>query len=735
MADDNKNTVPTSEYEFTELNGKKVDMADAPDVVAYYEEKGICDSDFTMEDFYNSTAGGRTNIERILEMYTPEDKEKYKEGIDLEQPPKIKYGTRLVFPNKGIEVELQKTIGADIFMKQQEFNAFWTELQDKIMTDENYVPFSDFTDTNGSRAQNKRERDNIGHLFKSKHLEIKVWVYVRALNKIMDISPWVQACTTNKDKGVGTFTIEVLPSVSLEPTAYADEIVEEFSIINNNYTLTRDWFTSFVQYNDLVFIRFERLRMEEDVDKNLGGQLNPQVQPSSLNTDVIWDMMGLVDNVNLSINTLGNDYAVTITGRDYTKVLVEDGSYFIPLKFVEGSPDKWFYGGDPESDWFKRNMVTGAYDYYFALEFQKIRSYLWFVINQLSNIGIVDNSVFASCAKVTKKYGIETGDSRYANLIGDVNGIWQMIELFVDDNLNDRRVVDRSLANPEGTLLDLFNKMCQDPFVEFWGDTWGNGFQMVVRQPPFTAQAVEAIIQNDKYYITINAEDIFALNLAYDDRAYAWYRLMPQNAMLGNSQFSSLAFVPIIFFEQMCKVYGNKRCIINDIYLSESYLHADQKEGEKALNTLSQSLLNDLLFVVETSVHLPFTRKGTIMINGDRRIKVGTFVRLAPTNELFYVTAVSNSATFSNDAVDRTTTITVERGMIMDYIPRSGEYSYFNIANIEGMREEITTRNKNNNAQAGSDTATPSKFGINDDQFEFFLNRQMFKDKEDTENG
>ena len=728
MADDNKDKMPVTKFEFTGINGvtmQKAEMYDFWDELVRLE---LLDKDFSTDEWMNLEVEGLTNAARIWETYTPEEKKKtdQTEG-SAQNPPWIKHGTIVYLWNKDIVAEVQKVIGADIFVKQSDFNAFYTAEMDRIMSDKDYVPFIDLTDNNGARAQNKRERNNQGRLFKFKALEIKVWIYVRALNQIMDISAWVQLCSTNKDKGAGTFTLQLTPTEELTPLSYANEFVEQFNIINNEQELTKDWFTKFVQNNDLVFIRFERLKMEEDIGKSLDGIRNPRVQPASLNSDVIWDMMGLVDTVNLSVNSLANDYTVTITGRDYTKLLIEDGSYFIPLKYVEGNKDRWFYGGDPESEWFKRNMVTGAYDYYFAYSFQKIKSVLWFVINQLSTIGIVDNSVFASCAKVTKKYPVETGDDKYKGMEGQVNGIWQMIELFVDDNLNDRRIVDRSLVNPEGTLMDFFNKVCQEPFVEFWGDTWGNGFELIVRQPPFTAQAVENIISNDKYYVTVNSEDLFSIDLSYDDRAYAWYRLLPQNSMMGHSQFTSLAFVPIIFFEQVCKIYGNKRCIVNDIYLSESYLYGKESDKKKAVNTLSQAFLNDMLFVVESSVHLPFTRKGTITINGDRRIKVGTFIRLAPTNELFYVTGVNNTAVFSNDVVDRTTTITVERGMVMDYIPRSSQYSYFNIANIEGMRQEITQRDSDEKAQLGGSNSTPSNFGINEDQFNFFMNRELYK--------
>ena len=65
--------------------------------------------------------------------------------------------------------------------------------------------------------------------------------------------------------------------------------------------------------------------------------------------------------------------------------------------------------------------------------------------------------------------------------------------------------------------------------------------------------------------------------------------------------------------------------------------------------------------------------------------------------------------------------------MVMDYIARSKDYSYFKIANLDGMRKEITERNEANNKQQGGSSVTPSKFGINEDQFNFFMNRQMYK--------
>lgn len=705
--------------------------------------------DLSTEQFLNIEEGGIKNSKRIVDLYTPKEKKLHANEIENNEVPYIKPGTTVYLPNDSITAEMQKILGSDIFLEQTEFNAFWTEVQQALLKDSGYVPFDAIAES--TYLSVKGNTGIIGALpAQVKALNIRIWVYVRALGKMFDISPWVVNCSTSKDKSAGSFSIEVSYTSTLQVDSYGNEFVNQESLMNQERKLNQDWFSKFVQNNDLIFIRFEQLKMERYADMALAPTNNKtyEVPVSDLGTvntvtdektgetkdiPLIWDMLGLVDSVRVDYSSNINNYSIQIEGRDYTKLFVEDGSYFIPLKFVEGSPDQWFYGGDPESAWFKRNMITGAYDYYFAYSFQRIANVIWFVINQLSSIGIVDDSLFASCAKITEKLPVETGDDKYKQKDNKVKGIWQMVRVFVDEALEDRRIVDRSLVNPEGTLLDFFNKVCQEPFVEFWGDTYMNEFDLIVRQPPFTGKAVKDVI-NSESYITIASQDLLSLSLQYDDRVYAWYRIMPQNAMMGNLQFSSLAFVPIIFFNEYCELYGNKRCITNDIYISEKSFMG--RNGSQNLNTLSQALVNDLLFVIETSAYLPFTRKGTITINGDRRIKVGTFIFLEATNELFYVTAVTNTATFGNEAVDRTTIVTVERGMLVDLI--DGENSYFNIVNLEGLKKEIAERGRSNNtgvqvrSLTSSENNTVTSFkngnGLNTSVFRYFVNRQKFQE-------
>lgn len=680
--------------------------------------------DLTVDDFLKFTNGHWTNAEIIINSYSPQMKKKYKREIEKNKPPLIMVGTWYAIPNKQITAELQKILASDLFMRQySSFSAFWSTKQKELLKDPEYVPWVSPTNNgdsssskpiNDSYAARKRAAasgsgdENKEYHVQMKALNIKVWVYSRAFNKVYDISSWIRTCSTNKDISMGTFSMKLVPTDTLTIQTFGEDFANHFNITDKRGSIHRDWFSKFIQNNDMIFIRFEKLKKEKYEDMGKRQSSTHIVEPSELNDKLIWDMMGLIDTVSTDVDSESTDYSVSISGRDLMKLLVEDGSYFIPLKFVEGSPDRWFYGGDPESSWFKRNMVTGSYDYYFAYEFQQIDTVSSFIVNQLSNIGIVPNSLFSHCAKRP-----------------DAKGVWQMITLWVDGQLSDRRIVDRSLTNPEGTLLDFFNKICQQPFVEFWGDTWGNEFDLMIRQPPFTKTAIQNVV-NSKEFIGIEPKDLLSFSLEYDNRAYAWYRIMPQNALTGSSQFSSLALVPIIFLNEYVERFGNKRCITNDIYLSEKSLKG--KDDEKNINTMSQALLNDLLYVVETTSYLPFTRKGTITINGDRRIKVGTFVILESTQELFYVTAVNNTITFTNDVIDRVTVLTVERGMLLEYIMNAAK-NYFNIVDIDGIRADIQKRDSKHKDDVIAPSST--KFGVNIDVFNFFLEREMFKDGND----
>ena len=151
-----------------------------------------------------------------------------------------------------------------------------------------------------------------------------------------------------------------------------------------------------------------------------------------------------------------------------------------------------------------------------------------------------------------------------------------------------------------------------------------------------------------------------------------------------------------------------------------------------------ESALNDLLYVIETHAYLPFTRKGTITINGDRRIKKGTFILFEPTQEIFHVDSVSNSYSATTNQIDRTTTLEVSRGMKEyniiknDFIKFANgdifvpEFSYFDIVNIDLIRKNITDKlslTNNDDKEVSIDINS----SVNEDAFNYFLKRKNWQ--------
>lgn len=690
------------------------------DFMEYLKNHGL-EFNGGVDDFLKFTPPGiMLSNEKYIWMKGNKAIQKQWEDENDGKPDRIFPGTTFFLPNQKLTTEAQKKSGSDVFLEQKDFTIFWSDYQREILEDESYVPFDQLAVVNGKGIHDEGRRLS-GTVVKRKNLNCQVWIYSRALDTLVDISPWVLNVSTNKGMDVGSFSVQLIPTfvdIQDEKLNSYGERVEFFNLDDKEHYLNQDWFTKYIQYNDVVFIRYEVLQRETGTIREIKsskGDTPFKKSPYDLATGKMWDMIGLVDTNSFTVNLGTTDYVVNIQGRDLMKLFVEDGAFFIPLTMVEGSSDRWFWGGDKEKGAYRRNFVSGAYQYLELYEFQKIKDYSGFIMNQLVNIGIVPDSLFEPSAKRTELYPVPSKEEQ----IGEVTGIWKIVQAFVDDQLSDRRIVDSSLANPEGTLMDLFNKICQQPFVEFWGDTWGDEFVIMMRQPPFTKSAIQNIY-DEHSYIRIENCDTHQVSLQYDDRVYGWYRIMPQNSFLGKSEFSSLAFVPIVMLDEYVDRFGNKRCITNDIYLSCGAFNGKGEEGNVSL--LSQALINDLLFTVETTMYLPFTRKGTITIDGDRRIKPGTFVHFAPTNELFYVASVSNSIQFSNNTVDRVTTLTVERGMRMDCIrAKSGEYSYFDLVDIEGLRGAMYK------GIANQDSSVPNKATVNSGAFNFFLERGFNK--------
>lgn len=663
---------------------------------------------------------GISNLDIIWGTYDKEEQNKYKSDYDSGTLPYIKQGTTVFCPKGDTPISLVKAAKEGQFVSQQNFKAYWGDNYEELISDEEYLP-----DTNVTSALN-----GTGVNAKIISMNVRIWIYVKSIDKVIDLSPYVLQVATTKSKQTGEFSVLLAPFYfNGSSFKFGDSVLEQFNVVSNTGAQVKPFQEKFIQNNDIVFIRFERLQKEKNKGElETGKRVELEIPISKVARNNIWDMIGFVDTCTTSYEAQGNTKSITIEGRDINKLFSDDGCYFIPLLNVTDTFSHW-YEMNEDSIWFKRNVLTGAFsNLLWSYQMKPIRECIWFIVNVMSNIGVAKNNVFDSWQdKRTKSYDLGVKEKQ------SVNGIWQIFKVFVEDVLEKRVLIDSSIANPNGTLLEYMNRVCQFPLVEFYFDTYVNTIDLVVRQPPFNKDAILGAYKNGQY-ITVKTENTYGYDLSYDTRSYSWYQLRVMSNHAGQNNTTSLAFVPIVYLSEYAEVFGNKKMSFTD-----QYLNYKETEGPKATQSLSNfqaAATNDLIYIMESTAYLPFTRTGTITINGDRRIKVGTFIYFEPTNEFFYVSSVVNNVSFLDGNLQRQTIVQVERGMYMPILSNSfsnvkdrkdnaGEESkdvkpdYFKLIDLTEIR------NAAKQAEAGK-IATLVMPKVDKDQFDYFLNRKMF---------
>jgi hypothetical protein len=335
---------------------------------------------------------------------------------------------------------------------------------------------------------------------------------------------------------------------------------------------------------------------------------------------------------------------------------------------------------------------------------------------------------------------------------GLASGIWQITKLLIDGNVADLRLHDAATSIQAGSLISFFNKVCQQPFAEFIGDTFGDQYYFIVRKPPFDKEGMlktlvsQGLRGSDNSAISfgqsvydIREEDIISTNLQFNTQnIYSWYQFYPVYEMGLPQELKYI--IPAVLFPEYASIYGSR-----DLSIQSQYRSFNKKFIQDELNEKNKSkqgdhevrhTLRDFKFIIESNAYNPFTRQGTIQIVGNRRIKRGMFIRVLESqnmnnSEIFYVDSVSHDYSITSSGVNRTTTLSVSHGMIEKYmfegesLPKyiddkyiENGVSYFNIIDFGKTSEE--------NLKMSSWMDVISSWKVNIDVFRFFLRKMQF---------
>ncbi len=335
-----------------------------------------------------------------------------------------------------------------------------------------------------------------------------------------------------------------------------------------------------------------------------------------------------------------------------------------------------------------------------------------------------------------------------------VPGIWQIVKMVEDADVANLMLYDTSVSTQTGPLSSFFNKVCQQPLVEFSGDTFGSQYYFMVRKPPFdkngmlrtlyaegiTNESIKDEIHNP--YV-IHSEDIISCELRQDiSNVFSWYQLFPVYEMgAQDAQY----MIPAVYFPEYATIWGSRNLTVRSQYRTfvgtGSYDSEENSDKNSHADNEVRHAIRDLKYLIESNAYNPFTRSGTIRIRGNRRIKRGTFVVIQTSEditEVFYVESVANSYGVSMNSVERTTTLTLSHGMVLNFIDRNNLYvksehasdykagewggdevSYFNLIDFGDYCED-------NELNFDNWREVISKWKVNVRVFRFFMQKMQF---------
>lgn len=621
-ADDTLTKVLMRAYKLTEAQISKVES----------------DSGVSITDIFND------NKESIKSGYTGEDKDKEasQDNIPLNTAIKVngdfnKAANSFYVTNVRQQFDIKGT---------NNYKAFMGQAIQELIGQEKYIPsVKSFDGT-----------------YKREEQVFKVYVFSKTLGKVTDITNYVSMITTNVAGTGGNFSIKAAALRAFWDAEndtwkeYNDETNfyhrRPTSVLSGNTRSVIDkettrkgvplYFDKILTPNDIVFISYEKLDIE--VVTSIFGDTRDVEHLGDLEGSY-FDMIGLVDRVSIDKTHRSGSASITITGRDLSKVILEDGVYFFPV--TQGSTGflSNFFANIPneEVDREEYSRIFGVVSDLTLFTNQRLDTLVQYIYNKFTNIKILDDQYFR---------GVGDGDK----------GIMNYINLIIDEEVGQRQIVDDSIATDSGSTFNFISKIIQQPFIEFFQDTYRDRFNWIIRKPPFTRTSYleQFKMVRGGEGLVIEPEEMIQSDLNWsDETTYSWFRVQPMGYFLGDTYAANFA-LPAVYFPELAKLFGNKALDVTSNYLDYG------NNGQELIGNVDVGFYNglqDLRYLVETNVYLPFTKTGQIIIYGNRTIKKGMIIMVRAFNMYFYVDSVSQQAVVSNNSTIRKTTLQVSRGM------------------------------------------------------------------------
>jgi len=737
------------------------------------------------DKFLQFTYKGKTNHRRIYEALSV--KQRKQQSNRTEYIPTFDYKTvagTILYINQNW-ILLDNLVQSNITITQGNSAQYFAPILRYLTNDPGFVP-----------AIYNRGIDG-----KQIYPQLNVWLWSRSLY-LQGFPGWINitndvvSLTTNVSIEAGgnfslTLPAKISDSLTLTTTdgvINLGSVVKERMYTDKEQNISSEFqqplyhYQQLINQSDLLLISFEKLDIDDEQE---------------LPSNKWYDMIAMVDVITKTGMSATNEVSISVRGRDLIKVLTDDNSYFNPYSIGHSNS---IYGGK-----LSERYLQGEFKTLSAIIPRTIQQQVEFVTNRIASIGYVPSDVFTQWENKT-----EVTTSDLLKSTKKTNGIWQIIKVFIDDNIRHLKIIDDSIVNPQGNLLQLLQKIAQRPFVEFFADTYGDKYYLNFRQPPVTQDAILSMVnqidaddvgdfaryqsdnditvgtatseQKNKYLqaqqaekksqnkktgqseiilpenqgilipssgiqidevvvhasmkfpkiININADDVLNEDLQFNNEAYAWYKITQKGDFAGNTV--SLGHVPSLYFDEYAQIFGNKLLEVTSNYSNQYFF--DNKNKNRQTDLYAEQAAQLLSFLVESNIYLPFTREGSITINGDRRIKIGHWIYYRPTKEIFYVKAVSNNIIISGNNIERTTTLTVERGMVKRYlrpipvkinidgVEKDVDVSYFNIVDIDNLKEGIYDTITKGKVSKKFDYK--SNMQLNSDVLQFFLRKMQF---------